>query len=141
MCRLDKYWPSRQPLFPAVRRPVSLCSGGQRQWSPVAVKTTDFGSERFRSRPTSVVILHVKVSMLVTQLYSTVCLPRDCIPPGSSVQGIFQARILEWVDMSFSRGIFLTHGSNSGLLHCRQILYHLRHQGSPSVEYLDINST
>ena len=29
------------------------------------------------------------------------------------------------------QGIFPTQGSNSGLLHCRQILYHLRHQGSP----------
>ena len=28
----------------------------------------------------------------------------DCSPPGSSVHGIFQARILEWVPISFSRG-------------------------------------
>jgi len=28
----------------------------------------------------------------------------DCSPPGSSVQGILQARILEWVAVSFSRG-------------------------------------
>ena len=31
-------------------------------------------------------------------------LSRDCSPPGSSVHGIFQARILEWVAISFSRG-------------------------------------
>ena len=31
---------------------------------------------------------------------------------------------------SFLQGIFLTHGSNTSLLHCRQILYHLSHQGS-----------
>ena len=30
--------------------------------------------------------------------------PRDCSPPGSSVHGTFQARILEWVTISFSRG-------------------------------------
>ena len=30
----------------------------------------------------------------------------DCSPPGSSVHGIFQARILEWVAISFSRGSF-----------------------------------
>ena len=41
-------------------------------------------------------------------------------PP--SVHGIFQARVLEWVAISFSRGIFLTQGSNLSLLHCRQIL-------------------
>ena len=29
------------------------------------------------------------------------------------------------------QGIFLTHGLNQGLLHCRQIVYHLNHQGSP----------
>ena len=49
-------------------------------------------------------------------------------PPGSSVHGILQARILEWVAMPSSRGIFPTQGSNLVLLHCRQILYHLSHQ-------------
>ena len=34
----------------------------------------------------------------------TLCDPMDCSPPGSSVRGIFQARILEWVATSFSRG-------------------------------------
>ena len=33
---------------------------------------------------------------------------------------------------SLLQGIFLTQGSNLGLLHYRQILYHLSHQGSPS---------
>jgi len=51
-------------------------------------------------------------------------------PPGSSAQGIPQARILEWVASSSSR-IFPTQGLNPGLLHCRQIPYHLSHQGSP----------
>ena len=57
------------------------------------------------------------------------CNPMDCSLQGSSLQGIPQARILEWVSISLSRGIFLTQGSNPGLLHCRQILYHLSHQG------------
>ena len=39
----------------------------------------------------------------------------DCSPPGSSVHGILQTRILEWVPISFSRGIFPTQGSNSCL--------------------------
>ena len=34
----------------------------------------------------------------------TLCNPMDCSPPGSSVQGILQARILNWVAISFSRG-------------------------------------
>ena len=37
---------------------------------------------------------------------------------------------------SFLQGIFPTQGSNPGLPHCRQILYRLSHQGSPSVEYV-----
>ena len=56
----------------------------------------------------------------------------DCSPPGSSVHGILQARILEWVAYPFSRGSFLTQELNSGLLHRRQILYHLSHQRSPN---------
>ena len=49
----------------------------------------------------------------------------DCSPPGSSVNGILQTRILEWVATSFSREVFPYQGWNRGLLHCRQILYHL----------------
>ena len=41
---------------------------------------------------------------LITQLRLTLCDPKDCSPPGSFVHGIFQARILEWVAISFSRG-------------------------------------
>ena len=43
-------------------------------------------------------------SVLVAQLCPTLCNPMDCSLPGSSVHGIFQARILEWVAISFSRG-------------------------------------
>ena len=50
---------------------------------------------------------------------------------GGSVHGILQARILEWVAISFSRGIFLTQELNLGLLHWRQILYHLSYQEAP----------
>ena len=41
---------------------------------------------------------------LVAQSCLTLCNPLDCSLPGSSVHGIFQARILEWVAISFSRG-------------------------------------
>ena len=40
----------------------------------------------------------------VTQLCSTLCNPMDCSLPGSSIYGILQARVLEWVAISFSRG-------------------------------------
>ena len=40
----------------------------------------------------------------------------DYSPPASSVHGILQARILEWVAVPSSMGIFLTQGSNLSLL-------------------------
>ena len=45
--------------------------------------------------------------------------------------GILQARILEWITYSLLQGIFPTQGWNSGLPHCKWILYLLNHQGSP----------
>ena len=41
--------------------------------------------------------------IVVAQSYPTLCNPMDCSPPGSSIAGILQARILEWVAISFSR--------------------------------------
>ena len=44
------------------------------------------------------------VCVLVTQACLTLCDSMDCSPPGSSIHGILQARILEWVAIPFSRG-------------------------------------
>ena len=44
----------------------------------------------------------VKVKMLITQLCPTLCGPKGSSPPGSSLHGIVQARILEWVAIPFS---------------------------------------
>ena len=74
---------------------------------------------------------------LVTQSCPTLCNPLDCSPPGSSVHGILQERILEWIAISSSRGILPTQGLNLSLLcflYCRQILYLLR---CPERKYLD----
>ena len=49
---------------------------------------------------------------LVTKSCLTPCDPMDCSSPGSSVPGVSQARILEWVAMPSSRDLF-----NPGLLH------------------------
>ena len=62
-------------------------------------------------------------------IVSDSCNPMDYIPPGSPVHGILQARILEWVAIFFLQGIFLTQEWNPGLMQCRQIIYHLSHQG------------
>ena len=73
----------------------------------------------------------MNVYVLVTRLCPTICDPMDCRLSGSSVHGILQARILERIAISFCRGSSQLR-LNPGLLHCRQILYHLSHQGSPS---------
>ena len=73
----------------------------------------------------------MKTQVLLARLCPTLCNPMDCGRPRPPVHGISQARILEWVAFSFSGGIIPTQGSNPGLLHCRQILYLLSHQGSP----------
>ena len=61
------------------------------------------------------------------------CNPMDCSPPSSSVHGISQARILEWVAIPSSSGSF-----NPGIKaafpvfpELQAILYHLSHQGKP----------
>ena len=58
----------------------------------------------------------------------------DRSPPGSSVHGILQARILEWVAVSFSRGSSQPKDWTC-LLHCRQILFQQSHQGNPYLAY------
>ena len=65
------------------------------------------------------------VCVLVPTSGPTLCGPMDCSPPGSSVHGILQARILEWVAIP-SPGDLPDPGIKPG-----QILYHLSHQRSP----------
>ena len=77
------------------------------------------------------IIAKVKVAQLILTLFN----PLNCSPSGSSVQGILQVRILEWVAVPFSRGIFPTQGSNPGLPCCRLILYYLSYQGRPCHYY------
>ena len=87
--------------------------------------------------------------MLVAQARLTLRDRMNYSPLGSSVRGILQARILEWVAIPFSRGSSQTRDWNLSLLHCqqfpyrvsyrevllhcRQILYYLKHQESETV--------
>ena len=48
--------------------------------------------------------IYSQFSSEVAQSCPTFCDPMDCSLPGSSVHGIFQARVLEWVAISFSKG-------------------------------------
>ena len=57
------------------------------------------------------------------------CDPMDCSPPSSSVHGDSPGKNTRVGNHSLHQGIFPTQGWNLGLQHCRQILYHLSHQG------------
>ena len=70
---------------------------------------------------------------LVAQLCPTLCNPMDCSSPGSSVHGDSPGKNTEVSCHALLQGIFPTQGSNQGLPNCRQILYYLSHQGSPSM--------
>ena len=72
--------------------------------------------------------INVILKAKVTQSCPTLWHPMDC-----KVHGTLQARTLEWVAIPFSRGSFPIQGLNPSLLHCRRILYQLRHQGSPRI--------
>ena len=69
-------------------------------------------------------VVKVKSESEVAQSCLTLCDPMDCSLPGSSVPGIFQARVLEWGAVSFSRGSIQLRDR---LPHGRQTLYHLSH--------------
>ena len=68
---------------------------------------------------------------LVAQLCPTLCNPVDCSPPGSSVHGDSPGKNTGVGCHALLQGIFPTQGSKPVLPHCRKILYHLSHQGSP----------
>ena len=73
-----------------------------------------------------------EAQLLVAQLCLTVCKSMDCSLPGSSsVHGNLQARILEWVAISFSGRSSQPRDHTPVFLFCRRILYCWNHQGSP----------
>ena len=74
-------------------------------------------------------VINYHLCMCVYSLQSclTLCDPKDCRPPGSSVHGILQARILEWVAISYSRGSSWPRDQTRvslRLLNCKWIVYH-----------------
>ena len=100
------------------------------QWIPSPGYLLDPGI-----KPSSLVLQTVSLPSdplvcLVAQLCLTLCNPVDCSPPGScpwdspgKSTGVGCHALLQ--------GIFPAQGLNQGLLHCKQFLYHLSHQGSP----------
>ena len=71
-----------------------------------------------------------KVKVLATRSCPSVCNPMDYSQPSSSVHVHSPGKNTRVGCHSLLQGIFLTPGSNMGLLHCRQMIYHLSHLGS-----------
>ena len=71
------------PQMAAHQAPLSLGLSRQEHWSGLPFPSPMHESE-------------------VTESCPTLSDPMDCIPPGSSIQGIFQARVLEWGAIAFS---------------------------------------
>ena len=75
--------------------------------------------------------LRCKVKVLVTRLCLTLCDTMDCSPPGSSVHGILQAKILEWEAFPSPEDL-PDPGIKPGFPALQaEHLYHLSHQESP----------
>ena len=68
--------------------------------------------------------MKVKSQSEVAQSCPTLCDPMDCSLPGSSVHGIFQARVLEWGAIAFSNVYITMHKieTNENLLLCCAVL-------------------
>ena len=90
---------------------------------PVEPTSPTLADGVFTAEPTGKTNSCVRAKLL--QSYLILCDPMDSTPPGSTVHGIFQARILEWVAVPSSRGIFPTQELNlylQRLLNCWQVL-------------------
>ena len=73
-------------------------------------------------------LIFIRTKCACAQSLPTLCNPMDYSLPGSSLHGIFQAKILQWVAISYSRGTYLLH-----LLHWQVDSLPLSHLETSSV--------
>ena len=81
-----------------VKTTVLITAGKIYQWMLKSV------NESFEVKHDIGRVLKIPVCVLVAQSCPTLCDPMDCSLPDSSVHGIFQARLLGWVAIPFSKG-------------------------------------
>ena len=89
------------PIRNRIKAESMLC------WSERSNLVSGKGKRVGRGHKGTLALLCVCVCVLVTQSCLTLWDPMDCIPPGSSVHGILQARTLEWVAIPISRVNFI----------------------------------
>ena len=111
--------PSGTPWTAAFQAPPSMGFLRQEYWSGVPLPSPCCSLGKCRLRLQRVIYGKVGESE-VAQSCPTLCDPMDCSLSGSSVHEIFQARVLECVAISFSRGSSPPRGYNQGLPHCKQ---------------------
>ena len=105
------------------RQAISICPNMHKSW---ALPLTLFFPDSAQ-----VISSGTKLICLAAQSCLTLCEPINCSPPGSSVLGIFFPGKNTGVGCHFLlQEILPTQGSNPGLSHCREMLYHLSHQGT-----------
>ena len=82
------------------------------------------------------IMLCCAVLCLITQSRLTLCKPVDYSQPVYCIHGNYPGKHAGVRCHTLLQGIFPTQGSNPGFPHCREILYCLSHQGSPTMMYL-----
>ena len=90
-------------------------------------------SSMFSSKSSIVLFIHLGLCAVLSCPAMSDCDPMHCSLPGSSVLGDSPGKNTGVGCHALLQGIFPSHGSNLGLLHCGQILYQLSHQGSPRI--------
>ena len=106
-------WNSARPWTAAHQVPLSSTVSQRKKWQPTTLFVPGEPQEQYEkavkmytdqsSNHNSGKMPFRKERSEVAQSRPTLCDPMDCSPTGSSVHGIFQAWILEWVAISFSR--------------------------------------
>ena len=89
---LSHVWLSATPWTAACQAPLSMGFSRQEYWSGMPSPSPPMQSTPVQS------LVKVKVA----QSCPALCDPMDCSLPGSSIHGIFQARVLEWGAIAFS---------------------------------------
>ena len=97
-----------------------------------------FGNFATLSKIISVDYIYLCCAVLSCSVVSTVFDPMECSPPGYSVHGDSPGRNTGVGCHALLQGIFPTQESNPHLLHYRQFVYHLSHQGSSDYIYMGL---
>ena len=119
------------PWTVAHQAPLSMEFSRQEYWSGYH----SLLQEIFPTQGSNLCLLHLLCwrACLVTQSCLTLHDLMDCSPPGSSVHNDSPGKNTGVGCHALLQGVFPTKGVNVGLPHCRRILHHLSHKGSPRI--------